>query len=138
MDVGSVCTAMSRASTMSLLCFAVTVSLASTGCGGAKEVPGPDKGLATIERGFQLSSDESTLDRITAMLDKLQTVCVGNSRVQLADATASAVQALDRKGLRVPPTQVLTDAVTGSGIFGNIPVDDCRPMFPMLVRHYLA
>jgi hypothetical protein len=30
------------------------------------------------------------------------------------------------------------DAVTGSGMFGNIPVDDCRPMFPMLVDYYLS
>jgi hypothetical protein len=147
----SIPTSISRSSMSFGYCLVVWLAL--TGCGGTKDAPdpdknlamrgtkdalGPDKNLAMIELGYRPSANDSTLVHITSMLDKLQAVCVGNSRLQLADATATSVKALDGKGFHVPPTKVLDAAVTGSRVFGNIPVDDCRPMFPILVRDYLS
>lgn len=122
----------------SFACGFVAVSLALTGCGAQTEATpsGPDDDLTTIELGHRPTPDNATFKQIASMLDMLQATCVGNTRAQLADATVRIVTALDEKGVRVTPTKVLGDAVTGLGFFGKYPVDECRPMFEQLLQVY--
>ena len=115
--------------------------LVVAGCGaGNKPVgpapSGPDNDLATIELRHRPSADDSTLAKISSILDDLQEVCTGNTRVQLADAVTHVVGTLGEKDVRVTPTQVLEAARTGSEVFGPYPVDECRPMFGVLIQLY--
>ena len=45
--------------------------------------------LATIELGSRPSSDDSTLQLISSLLDQMESDCPSNTRTELADFTAN-------------------------------------------------
>jgi hypothetical protein len=117
--------------------------LVLSGCAGEDEAPsGPDNDLATIELGHRPSATDETLIEVRSMLDTLEAVCTGNTRLQIADATAGVIKYLDEKeDVDVTPTQVMEDAITASDAWaaGNQSGDlDCRDLFALLVPLYAS
>ncbi len=89
-----------------------------------------DEDLATIELGHPPDRDDSTLLRITNLLNNMQADCPANTRTQLADFTANSLLRLEKAGIDATPTEILTDVRESSSLGVS---DDCLDVFALYV-----
>lgn len=70
--------------------------------------------------------------------DTLGAVCTANTRLKIADMTASVITTLDSDGVKLKPTQVLEDATTASDAYaaGGSGEVDCLNLFAALIPLY--
>lgn len=94
---------------------------------GNADPNGPEGDLATIELGSRPSSDDSTLDLISSLLDTMESDCPGNTRRELADYTANAYEKLNGAAT---PTEILQDVSMSTDLQA---FSDCLDVFVQYV-----
>ena len=104
--------------------------LALSGCGGtstdsAPTTTTPEENLAIIQIGHKPDSDDSTLLRITYLLDRMEEECPANTRTQLSDLTAGSQIELKKAGVKATPIE--SHHVRQSSSLRQ--ADDCSDLF---------
>lgn len=94
---------------------------------GNADPNGPEGDLATIELGSRPSSDDSTLNLISSLLDTMESDCPSNTRRELADYTANAYQKLNGAAT---PTEILQDVSKSTDVQA---FSDCLDVFVQYV-----
>jgi hypothetical protein len=88
----------------------------------------PEEDLAAIELGYRPDADNSTLRRLTYLLDRMEEECPANTRRQLADYTANTILQLKDVGVTAEPIEVLSDVRESSTLQA---VDNCLDLFAL-------
>ena len=100
----------------------------ASGGSSTVEAYAPEDDLATIQLGHRPDADDSTLLRITYLLDRMQEECPANTRRQLADFTANVMRQLEAVGVAATPKEILTDVRESSSLQE---FDDCLDLFAL-------
>jgi hypothetical protein len=95
--------------------------------GDGADPDGPEGDLATIELGSPPSSDDTTLQLISSLLDTMELDCPSNTRSELADFTANTYEKLNGVA---SPSEILQDVSQSTELQAY---SDCLDVFVQYV-----